>query len=306
MGLDLAREESVSAIAEAVLNYCNTISDQTSIAGIWKGFGELGLFSLPELFGECACAASCAAMEVLGRKGLGGPFADTLAFTACAPAEMLEPVASGDVIACLGQLPLIPLPESSSIHITEINGEAVLLDITSVVPVDMMDGDRWVRAQASPGKVLGAFAPWADRYDIAISGWLVGAGLELIEAASAHASQRVQFGKTIGEFQAVSAPLARAVMSLDSAKVLAEAAAVRLDAGDGSLVTAARWSAARAAEQAAITAHQTYGAFGVLEDGPVFGRSRRIRQLATQFPQERPVDAEAALGNRSLGLVERN
>lgn len=306
MGLSLAREESVAAIAESVLDYCGALSRDAGFRELWKGFAELGLFSLPQLFDECACAAMAAAMEALGRKGVGGPFADTLAFAACAPSDMLEPVVSGAVVACLGRLPLIEWPEGPSLHVTEMDGNAVLLNIASTEPVEMLAGGRWARAQGSFGKILGPFAPWADRYDIAVSGWLVGAGLELIEAASAHASQRVQFGKTIGEFQAVSAPLARAAMSLDSAKVLVEIAAVRLDAGDGGLVTAARFSAARAAEQAALTAHQTYGAFGVLEDGPVFGRSRRIRQLASQFPQERPIDAATALGERSLGLLARD
>jgi alkylation response protein AidB-like acyl-CoA dehydrogenase len=306
MGLSLKQDESVAAVADSVLRYCASLPAGTAFPELWKGLAELGLFSLPELFGENACAATVAGMEALGRRGIGGPVADTLAFAACAPADLLEPVVSGDTVACLGQLPLVPFPGMPAIHVTEADGKAVLLDIASAEPVDMLAAEPWARATGSTGRELGPFAPWADRYDIAVAGWLVGAGLELVEAASAHAAQRVQFGKTIGEFQAVSAPLARAVMALDASKVLVETAATYLDGGDGRLVTAARWSAARAAEQATVTAHQTYGAFGVLEAGPVYARSRRIRQLASQFPQERPVDAAAALGEGSLGMVGRN
>lgn len=303
MSLSLDRDESVAAIAESVGRYCGSLARGTSFAEAWRGLAELGLFSLPELFGDAARTAMVAAMETLGRSGFHGPVADTLTFAACAPAELLEPVVAGEVVACLGRPPLVPWPDAKTIHVTEDGGAAALLEIAAAEPVAMLSGDPWARVRASAGRTLGPFAPWADCYDLCVSGWLVGAGLDLVEAASAHASRRVQFGKTIGEFQAVAAPLVRAVLALDAAKVLAEAAAAHLDAGDGRLVAAARFSAARAAEQAAITAHQTYGAFGVLEDGPVYPRSRRIRQLAAQFPQERPVDGLAALGTGSLGIV---
>ncbi|MBX3530332.1 MAG: hypothetical protein KF849_06980 [Rhizobiaceae bacterium] len=306
MGLSLRQDESVAAVADSVQRYCASLPAGIAFRELWRGLADLGLFSLPELFAESACAATVAGMEALGRRGIGGPVADTLTFAACAPADLLEPVIAGATVACLGRLPLVPFPDMPAIHVTNADGKAVLLDIASAEPVDMLAGEAWARVTGSTGRDLGPFATWADRYDIAISGWLVGAGLELTEAASAHAAQRVQFGKTIGEFQAVAAPLARAIMALDSSKVLVETAAANLDAGDACLVTAARWSAARAAEQAAITAHQTYGAFGVLEAGPVFGRSRRIRQIASQFPQERPVDAQAALGSGSLGILDRN
>lgn len=303
MSLSLDRDESVAAVAESVGRYCGSLAGGTGFAEAWRGFAELGLFSLPELFGDNSHAAMVAAMETLGRNGFYGPVADTLTFAAYAPADLLEPVVAGEVVACLGRPPLVPWPDARAIHVTEAGGDAALLEVEAAEPVAMLSGDPWARVRASAGRALGPFAPWADCYDLCVSGWLVGAGLDLVEAASAHASQRVQFGKTIGEFQAVAAPLARVVLALDAAKVLAEAAAAHLDAGDGRLVTAARFSAARAAEQAAITAHQTYGAFGVLEGGPVYARSRRIRQLAAQFPQERPVDALAALGTGSLGIV---
>jgi hypothetical protein len=305
MGLRLKEDESIAAVADSISRHCAAVAPGADPAALWSGLAELGLFSLPELFGENANAAAVAAMEALGRAGVGGPVADTLTFAALAPADLLEPVVAGATIACLARLPLVPYPDSPAIHVTEHDGHAVLLDIATAEPVAMLAGEAWARAIGSTGRVLGPFAPWADRYDLAVAGWLVGAGLELVEAASAHAAQRVQFGKTIGEFQGVSAPLARAVMALDGAKVLVETAAAALDAGDARLVAAARFAAARGAEQAAITAHQTYGAFGVLETGPVFSRSRRIRQLRAQFPAERPVDAGAALGAASLAMLSR-
>lgn len=305
MGHSLVHEESIAAIAESVSRFCATINAATGFASRWKGLAELGLFSLPELIPESKYAAMAAALEVLGRRDFFGPVADTLTFAACAPADLLGPVSEGEVVACFGQLPLVPYPQADTIHVTEHEGNATILDIAAANPVEMLSGDPWARVEGKPARGLGPFGQWADCYDIAISAWLVGSALDLVEAASAHAAQRVQFGRPIGEFQAVSGPLARAVLALDAAKVLVEVAAARLDAGENGLVTAARWSAARAAEQVATTAHQTYGAFGVLESGPVYARSRRIRQMSAQFPQERPVDAHAALGPGALALIGR-
>jgi alkylation response protein AidB-like acyl-CoA dehydrogenase len=62
------------------------------------------------------------------------------------------------------------------------------------------------------------------------------------------------------------------------------------------LAAAARISATRAALAAAFAAHQTYGAFGVLDDGPVGWLSRRIQEYATLEPSVRRCRSELSLG----------
>ena len=304
MALSLQPDESIAAVADSMARFCAGAASNGDFRARWSGLADLGFFSLGSIFAGSDKAALAAGMEVLGRRSFFGPLADTLAFTACAPADLLEPVMAGRVAVSLGRPPLIPFPAPDCACVADIDGMAVLMEIVSAEPVEMLSGQPWARVEARPGRPLGRFAPWADVYDLAIAAWLVGAGLDLVEAAAEHATRRIQFRRAIGEFQAVSAPLARSVLALDGAKVLVEAAAAALDAGSSHLVRSARWSASRAAEQAAITAHQTYGAFGVIEDGPVYARSRLIRQAPHQFPEERPIDALAALGaSGSLGLV---
>ena len=102
-----------------------------------------------------------------------------------------------------------------------------------------------------------------------------------------HARTRQQFGRAIGEFQAVAHPLADARTRLDATATLARIAAHAWDERAGDVrarAAAARLSAARAALEAAHTCHQLFGALGITLEGPVFHVSRRIRQLASQPP----------------------
>jgi alkylation response protein AidB-like acyl-CoA dehydrogenase len=92
---------------------------------------------------------------------------------------------------------------------------------------------------------------------------------------------RTQFGRAIGEFQAVSHPLANASLRLRAAHALVLSGAGAHDSSSPALAAAARLSATRAVLDAAHTAHQTFGALGITIEGPVFALARRIRQMAT-------------------------
>ena len=115
----------------------------------------------------------------------------------------------------------------------------------------------------------------------------MGAGDALVCAAAVHASTRKQFGQPIGQFQAVSHPLADAHMRIEAARLIARSAADQLEGGDlgASLeACAAHYSARRAATEAAHTCHQNFGALGITLEGPAFHLSRRILQLAALAP----------------------
>jgi hypothetical protein len=62
------------------------------------------------------------------------------------------------------------------------------------------------------------------------------------------------------------------------------------------LAAAARISATRASLSAAFAVHQAYGAFGVLDDGPVGWLSRRIQEYATLEPSLRGCQTGLPLG----------
>ena len=126
----------------------------------------------------------------------------------------------------------------------------------------------------------------------------------LLDEAAEHARTREQFGRPIGDFQAVAHPLADAWISLTSARALVRAAAEPVDRARGHAgaeVGAARLSAERAALRASRVAHQTLGALGITVEGPLFHISRRVRQLALAPPGTAGHAREAVL--RSLTLT---
>ncbi len=79
-------------------------------------------------------------------------------------------------------------------------------------------------------------------------------------------------------------------MRLAASQTLARAAACHLhregEEKAAAPAAAARLSASRAAVEAAHTCYQLFGAIGITLEGPVFHVARRIRQLASQPPDE--------------------
>jgi alkylation response protein AidB-like acyl-CoA dehydrogenase len=134
-------------------------------------------------------------------------------------------------------------------------------------------------------------------HDIACAAYLAAAGAALVARAALHARTRRQFGRALGEFQAVAHPLADCAMRCDAARILARRAACAFDASAGDVsarAAAARLSARAAALDAAHVGHQVFGAQGIALEGPVFHVSRRIRQLAS-LPEGELRAREAAL-----------
>ncbi|MDX1735388.1 MAG: acyl-CoA dehydrogenase family protein, partial [Halioglobus sp.] len=157
----------------------------------------------------------------------------------------------------------------------------------TIAGVPTLGGELWGRADMVPGET---FADCADALllgNIANAAYLAAAARRLLDTTCEHAATRRQFGRTLGEFQAISHPLADCAIGLSAAQTLARAAACHFDDADDSrarqLAAAAAMSARRHALQTAYTCHQAFGAVGVTLEGPVFRLSRRIRQVASQL-----------------------
>jgi alkylation response protein AidB-like acyl-CoA dehydrogenase len=171
--------------------------------------------------------------------------------------------------------------------------------VDTVLAVETLGAEPWGRVTLEAGELLEGGARALASFDLLIAGWLAAAGKSLVEAAAEHARRRSQFGRAIGEFQAVAHPLADAHMALAAAATLARAAACALDEsgsretaptdGAAAWASAARISAREASLRAVHTAHQTFGAIGITLDGPIYHISRRVRQLASH-----PVGAAGA------------
>jgi alkylation response protein AidB-like acyl-CoA dehydrogenase len=119
----------------------------------------------------------------------------------------------------------------------------------------------------TPGAEIagGATGPALDLGTLACAAMLHGAGLRLLDDSVAYVKQRAQFGRPIGEFQAVKHLLADVRVALDFAAPLVHNAAVELATGTRTAarsVSAAKVAAGDAAYLASRTALQVHGAIG--------------------------------------------
>jgi len=106
---------------------------------------------------------------------------------------------------------------------------------------------------------------------IAIGAQMIGLARGALEHALAYARERKQFGKTIGEFQAVQFDLAKMAIEVETARLLVYNAARLRDAGLPFLTEAAMakyWSS-EIAERVASKAIEVHGGVGITKDYPV-------------------------------------
>jgi alkylation response protein AidB-like acyl-CoA dehydrogenase len=168
-----------------------------------------------------------------------------------------------------------------------------------VEPVRTLGGEPWGRCRLRLGAELAEAREPLAVFDVAHAAYTAAAARRLVDAAAEHARTRRQFGRAIGDFQAVAHPLADCTMRLDAAATLARAAACSLDerADDAArLALSARRSAAAAGARTIDVCHQTFGAVGITVEGPAFHISRRLRQLVSTPPAAERDDALLAAG----------
>jgi len=230
-------------------------------------------------------------MEALGREVFPGPLVATLLAMQLLDEPERAEVAEGRLIVAAGAPPLLGWAQHAGLFL-EIDGERVHRAAPRAVPIaqPVHGGEPWARVALERGEALAEARRGLLVADVAQAAYLASAGARLVADASLHARTRVQFGRPIGEFQAVAHALADAHTHVAGAVQLARAAACRCDAADLDAASvwsaAARLSAREAALEAAYTAHQVFGAIGITIEGPAFHISRRIRQLASDPPGE--------------------
>lgn len=106
---------------------------------------------------------------------------------------------------------------------------------------------------------------------IGIAAQALGIAEAALEHATAYAKSRVQFGKPIGQLQAVGFKLADMATEVEAARLLTYRAAQLCDMGRpcGQEASMAKLFASTAARRAAIEAVQVHGGYGYTKDYPV-------------------------------------
>jgi alkylation response protein AidB-like acyl-CoA dehydrogenase len=135
-------------------------------------------------------------------------------------------------------------------------------DTTELILEDVTVGDEQRLGDIDNGffdtlKVL-------DKGRIGIGAWSVGIGRAAFEASRRYAKERVQFGKSLSEFQAIQHMLADMATELDAARLLVWRAAWMQDQGQRTTEESsiAKYYAARATVRACNAAVQIHGGYG--------------------------------------------
>jgi alkylation response protein AidB-like acyl-CoA dehydrogenase len=142
-----------------------------------------------------------------------------------------------------------------------------------------LDGARLAASEVSePGdRATGARARRLGAFSLAALS--SGALDQILAMTVGYARERIQFGRPIGQFQAVQQELAVLAGETAAAQAAVEAAAAALDAGDGSetlAVAVAKTRVGEAAGRGSKVAHQVHGAIGFTHEHELHYRTRRL------------------------------
>lgn len=124
-------------------------------------------------------------------------------------------------------------------------------------------------------------AEFARRGALARAVQICGAARRALDLSLRHASEREQFGRPIGRFQAVQHMLAELAGEVTVADVAVRAAVAA--PGDPLAVAAAKAAASRAAGTVATIAHQVHGAIGVTHEHPLRQVTLRLWSWREEF-----------------------
>ncbi|AVH21057.1 acyl-CoA dehydrogenase family protein [Nocardia cyriacigeorgica] len=223
-------------------------------------FGELGRSAVPGPVVESA-AAIPALLQALAGAG-----------AADAAARWLPGIAAGTTLGTIAfttpgrgavaldadVADLILIADGDRLHTGTVGEQVRSVDparrLFTVVPDELI---------AEGAHVADAIAAGFDAGALAAAAQLLGAGSGLLDAATEYAKQRKQFGRPIGEFQAVKQKLADVLIALDLAEPLLHRAALTAGGPDRARdLSAALVACGNAAHLAARTGLQVHGAIG--------------------------------------------
>ena len=240
--------------------------EHTSGLEILSRLAKIGVNELADYPVELAVV-----FEELGRHAMPGPLIESYAV---APALGITAE-----LATVAVPPHVPYALDADVATPfVVSGDAVCraevgAQLTSVDPARRL-------FEVRPGEWAGNATDVLDLAALCQSAQLVGLGRGLLEQAAEYVTQRRQFGRAVGEFQAVKHHLADVLVALEFARPLVRAAAVTGAERD---VSAARVAAADAAYLAARAALQVHGAVGFTQEHDLSLWLLKVRALRSAW-----------------------
>ena len=251
--------------------------------GIWRELADFGAFTLRSDAGLGAREAAVV-FEELGRGLVPGPLVWTYLAAGAGLGDVVGGIERGpsDVPLLVEQLPsldaLVVLDGDDVYACRGVTGTAVTKPLDPLTPV-------WVIDELPAGeKVSSDAARWRLEGAALIAAQLAGVAEALTELTVAYTSERRQFGRPVGSFQALKHLMADMLVRSELARTQAYAAAVHLD--DPSLGGAQR-AVSSAKSVAGRCCHRQRAR---LDPGP--------RRHGVHLGSGRPLVSQASLGAR--------
>jgi alkylation response protein AidB-like acyl-CoA dehydrogenase len=274
---------------------------------VWRRLAELGVTALavPARYEglEATTVDLVTAFERLGYHGVPGPWVDTAAvLPALLDDEVLAGTANGDTLASIAAPPEVPyaldadiadlriLVQDNAVHV--FKARVALGSVDPARHLFEVERGDWLEQAKNAARAF-------DMGALATAAQLLGLGQWLLDTSVGYASQRRQYGREIGQYQAIKHLLADVATKLELARPLVFGAAVAdVHGNDGSDsatdqasrssstttrprdVSAAKVAAADAAYLAARTGLQVHGAIGYTAEHPLGLWLTKVRALA--------------------------
>lgn len=272
---------------------------------LWGQLAEVGATSLlvPDKHGglDAEPIDLVVACERLGHHAAPGPLVESLAAIPVllsgiggdVAERQLPDLCSGELLGTLAAPPHVPYALDADVAglVLRVDGEQVRQAEASGEPLESVDIARRLFTVGEDGPLLATDSAVVSRaFDVAAlacAAQLLGAGQWLLEAATSHAKQRKQYGREIGQFQAIKHLLADVATELELARPLVHGAAVALadpSAGEPARdVSAAKVATADAAYLAARTCLQVHGAIGYTDEHDLGLWLTKVRALVAAW-----------------------
>lgn len=269
---------------------------------LWRRLAELGVHGLlvDEQHGGLGADAVdvAVAFEVLGYHAVPGPLVESVAVLPLLldSADDLSALAAGELVGTVVAPPLVPYALDADVAELRVLIDGDLHTFTPGAALSSVDAARRL-STVDGAQLLGPAAPrTAEALDsgvLAVAAQLLGLGQRLLDDTVQYAKQRQQYGRPIGQFQAVKHLLADVAVGLELARPLVHGAAVTGTPRD---ISAARVACADAAYRAARTGLQVHGAIGYTAEhdlGLWFTKVRALRSAwgSQAFHRARVLDA---------------
>ncbi|MGP4020759.1 acyl-CoA dehydrogenase family protein [Saccharopolyspora sp. 5N708] len=243
---------------------------------LWRGLAELGVTGLttPHRYGglQLGPVELAVCLEQCGYAALPGPLVESLAFLPRLLSDQwLAELAAGrsvGTVVIAEHLPYALDADQADAVFGCADGAVRRIGGIRLSRRESFDPTRRlfaVRHSSSELVESGDFDVAFDHGVLGAASYLLGLGRRMLDLSTAYVGQRHQFGRPVGEFQAVKHHLANALLELEFARPLIRGACLSV-AADGAWrsrdVSAAKVAAGEAAYTAARTALQVHGAIG--------------------------------------------